>query len=181
LLVYLYQSLIYGEVDFSSLYTVLRKINAPPGKIFYDLGSGTGKAVYAARIVQDYSKCIGIEILSNLHKQANKITERFNSKFKDRLVMGQPNLAAVFEGSFLEYDWSDGDVVFANSTCFEDDLMFELGLQAERLKAGAIVVTFTKGLTSPSMEKFELLERKRYKMSWGPATGTTIDCDSLLV
>jgi hypothetical protein len=38
---------------------------------------------------------------------------------------------------------------------------------ANNLKPGAIFVTFTKGLTSPM---FEVLERKRYKMSWGPAT-----------
>lgn len=35
------------------------------------------------------------------------------------------------------------------------------------MKPGAIFVTFTKGLTSSA---FEVLERKRYKMSWGPAT-----------
>lgn len=38
---------------------------------------------------------------------------------------------------------------------------------AARLKAGAIFVTFTKGLNSPH---FEVLDRRRYKMSWGPAT-----------
>ena len=32
-----------------------------------------------------------------------------------------------WQGSFLEYDWSDGDVVFANSTCFDDQLMAEMG------------------------------------------------------
>lgn len=39
--------------------------------------------------------------------------------------------------------------------------------QAELMKAGTIFVTFTKGLPS---KKFELIERKRYRMSWGPAT-----------
>ena len=38
---------------------------------------------------------------------------------------------------------------------------------ATRLKPGAIFVTFTKGLNS---DKFEVLDRRRYKMSWGPAT-----------
>lgn len=31
------------------------------------------------------------------------------------------------QGSFLEFDWSDGDVVFANSTCFDDELMQNMG------------------------------------------------------
>ena len=42
-------------------------------------------------------------------------------------------------------------------------------MQAEKLKPGAIVVTFTKGMTN-TPGTFELLERKRYRMSWGPAT-----------
>lgn len=37
--------------------------------------------------------------------------------------------AAVFAGSFLEYDWSDGDCVFANSTCFPEELMDALARQ----------------------------------------------------
>lgn len=50
----------------------------------------------------------------------------------------------MYEGSFLDFDWSDGDVVFANSTCFDDELMMDMSKKAERLKAGAIIVTFTK-------------------------------------
>jgi hypothetical protein len=63
---------------------------------------------------------------------------------------------------------TDGDVVFANSTCFDDELMHKMQVQAEALKPGSILVTFTKGLTN--LDKFELLEKKREKMSWGPAT-----------
>ena len=51
--------------------------------------------------------------------------------------------------------------------------MTALGQDAVSLKAGAIVVTFTKGISltdSQGLPVFELLERKRYKMSWGPAT-----------
>lgn len=57
--------------------------------------------------------------------------------------------------------------------------MQSLSDQANSLKPGAIVVTFTKGITS---KHFELLERKRYKMSWGPATGylSVVDFSFLL-
>ena len=64
-------------------------------------------------------------------------------------------------------DWSDGDIIFANSTCFDDELMEGMSEEAARLSPGAYFITFTKGLSS---DKFEVLERKRYKMSWGPAT-----------
>ena len=68
--------MIYGEVDYSSFYRVLRKINPSPGGIFYDLGSGTGKAVFAARLTQDFSRCAGVEILQGLHTQARSVLDR---------------------------------------------------------------------------------------------------------
>lgn len=121
------KSLIYGEVEYQSFYRVLRKLNAPPGKVFYDLGSGTGKAVFAARITQDFGKCVGIEILQKLHSQARVIVDRYNTSFRQMLCSTQNQHASVYAGSFLDYDWSDGDVVFANSTCFDDDLMEDMG------------------------------------------------------
>ena len=51
----LFESLIYGEVDFHSFARVLRKINPKPGCVFYDLGSGTAKAVFVARFMHDFS------------------------------------------------------------------------------------------------------------------------------
>jgi len=162
------KSLIYGEVEYKSFFRILRKLNPEPGLTFYDLGSGTGKAVFAARLTQDFGKCIGIEILEGLHNQAFGITHKYNTHFRQVLCSSQRQHAAVYMGSFLEFDWRDGDVVFANSTCFDDDLMTAMSKMAHNLKPGAIVVTFTKGL-EPA-DGFELLEKKREKMSWGPAT-----------
>ncbi|CBJ26518.1 conserved unknown protein [Ectocarpus siliculosus] len=165
------RALIYGEVDFASFATILREIGAltesKTGEIFYDLGSGTGKALYVARLTQDFTHCVGIEILQPLHTAAQLVTNRFNAHVKRLLDRRCPQNASVFAGSFLEYDWSDGDCVFANSTCFPEDLMDALARQAEELKPGSIVVTFTKGLDSTA---FEVLSKRRFEMSWGPAT-----------
>lgn len=161
------KSLIYGEVDYSSFYKVLRKINPPPGGVFYDLGSGTGKAVFAARLTQDFARCCGVEILHGLHSEARSVLGRYNEGFRHYLCSGQSQQVDLYEGSLLEFDWSDGDLVFANSTCFDDGLMSDMAEKARELKPGAFFVTFTKGLDSPY---FEVLERKRYRMSWGPAT-----------
>ena len=45
---------------------------------------------------------------------------------------------------FSVCDWSDGNVVFANSTCFDDALMWKLAKAATALKKGAIFITLTK-------------------------------------
>lgn len=170
------KSLIYGEVIFDSFYDILRTIAPKSGSVFYDLGSGTGKAVLIARLAFDFSKCIGIEILESLHEQALTIAAEYRREYQHLLyestvssngeTLTQNSVNFVCD-SLTNFNWTDGDVVFVNSTCFEDDLIKELSQIAEKLNPGAIVVTFTKGLIS---NKFELLERKRYKMSWGPAT-----------
>jgi Histone methylation protein DOT1 len=105
------QSLIYGEVEFKSFYRVLRKINPQPGLVFYDLGSGTGKAVFLARLTQDFSKCIGIEVLHSLHNQARKIVDRYNKDYRDRLCVGQNQHASVYAVSDAIIHYS---VVFAD-------------------------------------------------------------------
>ena len=94
------KSLIYGEVEFKSFYRILRKINPRPDSTFYDLGSGTGKAVYAARFAHDFGKCIGIELLESLHNEAFKITHKFNQDFRGLLCSSQRQHAAVYQGSF---------------------------------------------------------------------------------
>ena len=64
-------------------------------------------------------------------------------------------------------NWSDGDIIFANSTCFDDALMGSIAEKAARLKKGAIVITLTKKIPGPH---FKVLEHQLYQMSWGGAT-----------
>ena len=169
-----YGSLTYGEIDYQNFYTILRRINPiSSNAIFYDLGSGTGRAIIAARLTQDFSKCIGIEILENLHNAAVKVVDKFNSSFRYMLHQGR-NDVDIHHASILDYNWSNGDVVFANSTCFDSNLMDDISKQALKLKIGAIIITFTKELTIDPLNQgypaFEILDKTRYNMSWGPAT-----------
>ena len=127
------KSLIYGEVDYPSFYRILRKLHVPAGGVFYDLGSGTGKAVFAARLTQDFALCVGVEVLSQLHSRASMILDRFNASFKRYLCFGASKEVVVVSGSLTELDWSDGSLVFANSTCFDDDLMLAMSRKAESL------------------------------------------------
>jgi hypothetical protein len=73
------RSLIYGEVEFRSFTEVLRKIctNVPAGGTFIDIGSGSGKAVMAARMTQDFSTCVGVEIMDGLAALADEIGEKY--------------------------------------------------------------------------------------------------------
>ena len=67
----------------------------------------------------------------------------------------------------LTVDWSNADIVFINSTCFNRSLMVDLSVQAKALAPGALVVTTTKRLVGPA---FDLVEELQMEESWGDAT-----------
>ena len=66
---------------------------------------------------------------------------------------------SVYEGDFLTdsstEDWTDADIVFANSTCFDLSLMKRLAVEALRMRRGSRFITFTNQLPSESFEVFE--------------------------
>ena len=64
-------------------------------------------------------------------------------------------------------DWTDGDVVFANSTCFSNELMDGIASRAQAMADGALLITFSTAINSLW---FKVVYKKRYTMSWGPAT-----------
>lgn len=120
---------------------------------------------HTCRLLHDFECCCGIEILWGLHAAADLIVHKFKGRLAPILDRNSPQSVQVQCASFLDVDWSDGDIVFANSTCFEDDLMASMAKQAEKLKPGSVFITFTKGLGS---DAFEIIERKRYRMSASP-------------
>jgi len=64
--------------------------------------------------------------------------------------------------------WTDGDLVFVNSTCFAHDLMAGVGQKCAALKLGAVVVTLTQSLEF--CPHLTLFDTRMLSMSWGPAT-----------
>jgi hypothetical protein len=180
-------SLVYGEVLFSSLARVICKYIPfnRPNMIFYDVGSGSGRGVMLGTLLHEFKRCTGIEILSGLYGAAMGVRQRYMGEFAPRKDGGKAAVdvksvtwPAELAGPEVQFhnsdfrliDWSDADVVFANSTCFDEQLMTDLARQAERMKLGAYMMTLTKGLQSTH---FQVIESKQYPMSWGMATCIT--------
>eukprot|EP01041_Mallomonas_annulata_P007443 gene7443-15223_t len=180
-------TLVYGEISFEAFgitFEKIKKIYGRPnvgssgpngfmqtrGGIFYDLGSGTGKPVVAAAILNNFDICYGIEILEGLHTISLEMHTEYNARGKPRLNRDIQTELSFLRGDILNMsvrDWRDGDVVFANSTCFDDALMADIAHTAVAMKRGAFFITFTKRL--PSTE-FAVLEYEMHQMSWGGAT-----------
>ena len=168
-------SLVYGEISYASFFATLKKVEGAKGT-FYDLGSGAGKPCIAAATMGLFDRCVGLEFLKDLVDASLEAKIKFETVLKDR-----PKIRDAFFAEkecnidFLEaditdfnvYDWSDGDVVFANSTCFDDNLMDAIANKAKHLRKNATFITFTKKLPSPH---FQVTDTKLYHMSWGGAT-----------
>lgn len=82
---------------FESFAIVLKKIQSKHDgfddadetpKIFYDLGSGTSKPVFAAAMLYNFKRCTGIEILDLLHNGAREIADKWD-RSKDGLLFLQ--------------------------------------------------------------------------------------------
>lgn len=158
----------YGEVTPEGFYKILNDINVSKSGVFYDLGSGTGKAVVLSALFGEFSKIIGIEILEDLVKSAENILKKFDEQVRPILKKERQNQLIEFvNADFLQADFSDADFVFTHSTCFYDELMAALERKFSLLKKGVKILTVTKTLQLPM---FKLLKSEEYPMTWGKAT-----------
>jgi Histone methylation protein DOT1 len=168
-------SLTYGEIDFVSIgeifYTIQERYgDLPQGGIFYDLGSGIGKAILAAALLGNFSECRGIEILSGLHEIALKLIDEYNNNFTGHVLKNSdlwtvmPRLRSI-KGDVCQDDWSDAAFIFVNSTCFSEEMMaFISGVP---VPVGTFAVSLTRPLHATSWAQLETVVKK---MSWGEAT-----------
>jgi hypothetical protein len=96
-------NLVYGEITFETLGIIFEKIKKIYGKpfqgvsgpegilqkrggIFYDLGSGTGKAVIGAAILHNFDVCYGIEYLEGLYSLSLDALNAYNTRGKAKLT-----------------------------------------------------------------------------------------------
>ena len=169
----------YGEVLFEPFELALRKIRhlygglAAPGGRFVDVGSGCGKPVFAAALLHQWDHLLGIELLGGLHAAALELQDRWQSAdFQKGLAASgkRAHGGSAIElqlGDATRVDWSSADVVFMNSTCYDERLMQALAAISDRMRPGAFAITLTKRLPSGL---WKVLECQTHRMTWGSAT-----------
>lgn len=161
---------IYGEVDFLSFVKILKSTHPKPGEIFYDLGSGAGKAVFTAALCFGFSKACGIEFLPALAQLAAKQIEKAktwvnqNDKKTAQYYLSRIATIKFINNNFLHYDFSDGNVILITGTCFSYPTWEKIIEKLTRLKAGSRIVVVSKRIQH---EGFILIEERLEKMSWG--------------
>jgi hypothetical protein len=136
---------------------------------FLDLGSGTGKGCLAAALVHPFESVHGIELLSSLYETSLELKSSYETTMPD-VQVAHPDIFATiptmtFEQSdFLTADIYDYNVIFANSTCFTEEMVATLS--ALPVKPGCYLINTTQAFGG----SWEILERTMKPMSWARAT-----------
>jgi hypothetical protein len=186
-------NLVYGEVGFTSLSHILEFIFSKdvwePSKsknnlTFYDLGSGSGRGVFTTSLLHNFKVCRGIELLDGLFDVSSSVLHKHvHSKESQPIIKDHPKfknnytsssfygsrspLIEFINGDLTKIDWSDGDIVFANSTCFDEPLMKYISETCDQCKVGTFIITLTKPCVNPNLKQI-LTESSMH--SWGFAT-----------
>lgn len=182
----------YGEIDFACIARVLYDLKVhcalPGGGSFYDLGSGTGKVVLAAALLHNFSSCRGVELLRGLHEVALGYKQAWDRAAESAVLNPRPSveyaLGSILEPRQLksdhssdtdcgcEFNWpKDGDVVFANTHCFDPDMMMVLSTLAGGMKPGSYFICTTVKLDEETSGGFRTVREFKAEMSWGVANG----------
>jgi len=154
--------LTYGEVNFRSLAEVIYCLESRHGanleqKVFYDLGSGTGKAVVAASLLKNFRKSVGIELLDPLYQISLEMQQALERVCSSKVEF--------FLGDMFELGWSEADLILVNSTCMSMELINKIADYS--VKPGTWGITLSKSFNS---SKWKQVDYSFKPMSWGTAT-----------
>ena len=161
---YFYSGHTYGEITYEGFSKMLKFCKPKDHEIFYDLGSGTGKAVILASLLANFSVLIGIEIINELHKASHEILNHYN-RITEKIYFRHPKQFIDFiNNDFANVDFSDADIIFMNATCFEYELNFPMIKKLDKLKKGARIITNTRFIKTPT---YNVENIGTFPFSWG--------------
>jgi hypothetical protein len=149
-------SFIYGEIDVCTLLDLLAYIKPTANDIFFDLGSGAGKALVATKLRYPNMKVVGIECLQPLHDFAEETGQSFPAPH-----------ALYLNEDFLTADFSEATILLVNATAYSTATWKPLLTRLQALKSGTKIIVTSKKLPSTGfIQRYGAME----KMSWGLCT-----------
>ena len=162
------QAHTYGEVTIDEFYEMIKQVKPQSTDVFYDLGSGSGKAVIAASLIFPFKKCVGIEFIEDLANASQRVLYRYQTEHKAVFSHRPDHEVSFVHGDFVHTPWDDADVVFIHATCFYPELMASVERKLRQLKQGARVIVVTKPLEAEGY--FHLIKQQEHAFSWGRST-----------
>ena len=151
----------YGEIDFISFSALLSLAHPDSNTIFYDLGSGTGKAVLTAAMVFNAQKSTGIELFNSLHHASLHQKQRLQQLPE---YQAKASIIHFIHGDYLLADFSDATMIFIDATALFGETWRALNQHLQQMSVGTKVITTSKKLFSNA---FVVKQTTTVKMSWG--------------
>ncbi|CAM2738959.1 hypothetical protein [Legionella worsleiensis] len=151
----------YGEIEFIPFLALLSLVNPKSDTVFYDLGCGVGKAVFACAMVYPVRKSVGIEILPELYASACAQIQKLASHPDYKTIAQQ---IAIIKGDIIDIDLSEATLIFINSTTFIGTIWEEISVKLSQLPQLETVMTTSKALKNPD---FMVKNSIQLQMSWG--------------
>ena len=152
---------VYGEIEFFSFIALLSLGRPDEHTIFYDLGSGIGKAVMACAMVYPVRKSVGIEVLPELYFSACKQLAYLKTfeEYKE-----SSKKIEFIQGDFFDLDLNEASFIFINATALFNPSWERLCERLDTLPHLLTVITTSKVLSS---ENFRVIKETQVEMSWG--------------
>lgn len=186
-----YPALTYGETPLEAISSALQYIETTYGSnainysqsAFLDIGSGTGKPVFAAALLRPWERCIGIEILEPLYLVSEEIKEYVWNTGLPYLIPGnkQTQYRIPVQARKIDIDLICGDInepsivnwknirfAYACSTCFDEHTIEKMAnVTATNMVPNTYLVCSSVELEHKAWEPVHSLSAH---MSWGLAT-----------
>lgn len=157
------ENLTYGEISLKGFHSLLEDINEylATAESFYDVGSGTGRAVFVASIaIASIKSCTGFEIVDKLSTASKALKYKLQNISKIQKEIRKCSFHCC--DSFLQENmetWLRGDIIFLPTTCFTSEIMNRINVNLCQTKSGTIIICTTRSLRSTELT---LIHDKRY-------------------
>jgi hypothetical protein len=164
---------VYGEITPAAFYAFISKANPKPGEIFFDLGSGAGKAVILAYLAFDFAESNGIELVNSLYDASVVLKETLPQLniMKDELDDLKNKSISFLNGSVTEISCQHADIIYMNCTTWSEDTLDVLfNKQFSQLRPGTRILSVDKCIATLMPDhSVKLMDTQPYTFSWGTA------------
>ncbi len=147
--------LSYGETPPNTVESMLG-YKRRRDRIFYDLGSADGRVVMQMAMYSGlhrrFDLTVGIEVVPQRHRVALQALERAQSS---GFLKAQVDFR---QGSFLSTNFSDGDLIYVNSTTLREETLYDLTSQFQMLKPNSRVFLVDRDIHLPDFDKLAKLK-----------------------
>lgn len=152
---------VYGEIEFLPFIALLSLTKPNENTVFYDLGSGSGKAVIAMAIVFPVKKSCGVELFAELYAAGIEQQRRL-ARVPDYETAA--TRIDFIHDNFINTNIHDATLIYINATGFFGDIWNVLNRKLEEISTCLTVITTSKPLKS---QAFTLQKITAVQMSWG--------------